>query len=548
MASSVSRSPRCVVIPAIKKSAVIPDQLVKKLAGKTLIQRALETALGVAPGEDIHVVTDSEEISLICERAGVRYFYNREYTISSLDIVRELRGVLEQLALRYTRLVIYRASSPLLTPADIEDAYACFVREDTDCLVTLKSVPYRVWSAKDGDIDMLLAGAGLDEAYVETKSLVMLKATALTPAARHTGRPLRVTPVYLNDRAIEIHSYQDWWICEKLLGRKHIVFVVAGYPAIGMGHIYRALMLAQEIADHRISFLCTRESELAASSIAARDYRTKVQQSADLAEDVLALRPDLVVNDMLDTGAAYVRALKDAGIAVVNFEDEGEGAALADLVVNALYEGRRTNARSLTGFRYFCLRDEFAQARRNEFRHPVRKVLATFGGTDPSDFTRKTLDAIFPLCVDAGISMHIVAGPGYAHKAELENHLAALSSPLAHFTAATNVMSQVMEGADLAVCSAGRTVYELAHMRIPAIVLAQHPREAMHTFAREQNGFAYLGCMADFNAQALRECFSRLLDASERRARYDRMRRFDFTGNKSRVVRRILSLLNNAQQ
>ena len=543
MASSLSLLPRCVVIPAIKKNAVIPDQLVKKLAGKALIQRALEVALGVAAGEDIHVVTDSEEISLMCERAGVRYFYNRDYTISSLNIVRELRSVLEQLARRYARLVIYRASSPLVTSADMEEAYARFVLEDTDCLVTLKSVQHRVWSAKNGDIDTLLSSGDEEAMYVETKSLVMLKASALTSAADHIGKPLRITPFYLADRAIEIHSYQDWWICEKLLSRKHIVFVVAGYPAIGMGHIFRALMLAHEITDHKISFLCTRESELAASSIAARDYPTKLQQSADLAEDVLALGPDLVINDILNTDAAYVGALKSAGIPVVNFEDEGEGASLADLVVNALYEERRRGMHSLSGFRYFCLRDEFLQAKRNDFRDPVRKVLVTFGGTDHSNFTRKTLDVIEPLCRKAGIAVHIVAGPGYAYKAELEKHLAELSSPLTHFTAATNVMSQVMEGADMAVCSAGRTVYELAHMRIPAIVLAHHQREAMHTFSREQNGFAYLGCMADFNARALRESFSRMLDASERRVLYNRMQRFDFTGNKARVVRRILALL-----
>ena len=56
---------RCVVIPAIKKNAVIPDQLVKRLAGKTLIQRALDTALAVAPGRDVIVVTDSDEIDAL---------------------------------------------------------------------------------------------------------------------------------------------------------------------------------------------------------------------------------------------------------------------------------------------------------------------------------------------------------------------------------------------------------------------------------------------------------------------------------------------------
>ena len=43
---------RCIIIPAIKKNAVIPDQLVKKLAGVTLIERAIETARAVAQGKE----------------------------------------------------------------------------------------------------------------------------------------------------------------------------------------------------------------------------------------------------------------------------------------------------------------------------------------------------------------------------------------------------------------------------------------------------------------------------------------------------------------
>jgi CMP-2-keto-3-deoxyoctulosonic acid synthetase len=60
-----------VVIPALKKNAVISDQLVKKLNEITLIQRAINTALSLTSNENILVVTDSEEISLICERNGV---------------------------------------------------------------------------------------------------------------------------------------------------------------------------------------------------------------------------------------------------------------------------------------------------------------------------------------------------------------------------------------------------------------------------------------------------------------------------------------------
>lgn len=529
---------RCIVIPAIKKNAVIPDQLVKRLAGVTLIERALRTARSVTSGEHIVVVTDSQEISLICERAGVGYRYNPDLRFTSLNIVREMRGVLDELAGRYEHLIIYRASCPLLTWVDIDDAWRRCVAADADGLVTVKSVRQRVWSRRGDTLDTLL-GEDEDETpvYIESKALIILRSGSLSDG------PKRIIPYFLNDRAIEINSYQDWWICEHLLRRRHVVFVVVGYPAIGMGHIYRALMLAHEITEHRITFLCTRESELAVSSIAAKDYRTLVQQGPDLAAEVLALEPDLVVNDILNTDAVYIKQLRAAGVRTVNFEDEGEGALSADLVVNALYEEHIDDPRFCYGPRFFCLRDEFAGARRNDFRQEARTVLITFGGTDNDDFTRRALDCIEPLCRERGIRIRVVVGPGYVHKEAMEAHVAALGSPLVEFTYATNIMSRMMEGADLAVCSAGRTVYELAHMRVPAIVVAHHEREARHTFARAHNGFAYLGIMSKVSDDTLRSVFLGLLDARERRRLFERQDRFSFARNKAQVVEKMLALL-----
>ena len=47
--------------------------------------------------------------------------------------------------------------------------------------------------------------------------------------------------------------------------------------------------------------------------------------------------------------------------------------------------------------------------------------------------------------------------------------------------------------ADLCVTSQGRTVFELASMGVPAVVLAQNEREAEHVFAGMGNGFINLG-------------------------------------------------------
>ena len=48
-------------------------------------------------------------------------------------------------------------------------------------------------------------------------------------------------------------------------------------------------MLAHEITNHKISFVCTRESELAVESIARKDYKIVRQGNEELADTVLRM-------------------------------------------------------------------------------------------------------------------------------------------------------------------------------------------------------------------------------------------------------------------
>ena len=49
-----------IIIPAIKKNVAFTDDLVKKLAGTSLVQRAIDKAKRIVPREHIYIVTDSE--------------------------------------------------------------------------------------------------------------------------------------------------------------------------------------------------------------------------------------------------------------------------------------------------------------------------------------------------------------------------------------------------------------------------------------------------------------------------------------------------------
>lgn len=539
---------RCIVIPAIKKNAVIPDQLVKKLAGTTLIERALNTARACAKGEDIITLTDSEEIGIICQRYQTRHLRDPKLRFHTWDIVAEMRDLLSDLASEYTHCIILRPSCPLLTWVDIDLAWKRYLVSGASSLITVRNVRQRLWRSRNAGPESLLAEAGRPDEQnyvVETRALIILNLDFLRGSATVAQKTI---PYFLNERGLEILGYQDWWICERLLERRKIVFVVAGYPSIGMGHVYRALMLAHEISAHKISFVCTAESGLAVESVASRDYPVTRQGDEPLYQTVIAQQPDLVINDFLNTNLEYMRKLVENSIRCVNFEDEGPGAALASLVINALYDQKDDSSRVRCGPDYFCLRDEFVNAERNPLRPKVSTLLITFGGTDQHNATERVLNLVEPICRLEGIAIRIVAGPGYAHKEKLEQRLAELANPFISFTWATNIMSRMMEGADLAICSTGRTVYELAHMRVPGLALATHAREATHPFARVAHGFAFAGIMDRISDAKILKLFLALLNQKRRALYWHRQNRLSFTGNKQRVVGLMLDQLEKTEE
>ena len=376
------------------------------------------------------------------------------------------------------------------------------------------------------------------------KSFVMVKKEAF----RREITRSKLFSYFLGDNNIEIKSHQDWWICEKLLQRKRILFVVAGSPSIGMGHIYRSLTLAHEIHDHEIIFMSTEDSGLALKKISEKYYQT-FHQKDSLTKEVLALKPDLVINDFLNTSKEYVSSLMRTDIKVVNFEDFSDGAPITDLTINELidepiYDSKNT----VWGSSYLFLRDEFNDAKVHSFTEKVTTVLITFGGTDPKNYTLKILEKIYKFCRQKNIEIRIVTGAGYGHKEELSKFVQKINYPGIHFTWATNIMSHVMEEAQIAISSNGRTIYELAHMNIPAIIVAQNKREEMHKFSNMQNGFINLGILNSEDELKLVETNLRKLveDDDYRLSQLNKMKRYNFLQNKSKVVHMIMNVLNNS--
>jgi spore coat polysaccharide biosynthesis predicted glycosyltransferase SpsG len=330
--------------------------------------------------------------------------------------------------------------------------------------------------------------------------------------------------------------------------KKRLVFRIIGNKQVGMGHIYRALTLAREFSDHEVLFVTDLANQIVVESLLKEDYWVGVYEVRDVTKQIRSLKPDAVIYDALDTSRQDIEEVRRSGAVVISFEDLGDGAHYTDLTVNELFDKPQFEGdHILWGHDYFFLRDEFETVQTHRFEKSVDGIMLAFGGTDQHNLSRIVFRAIKQFCKKHRISIHIVTGPGYRGYDSLESETAKEEG--VYLTHASGVISSIMEQVQLAITSNGRTVYEFAHMNIPSIVIAQHDREITHAFADETNGFIQLGLYQPRKTSALvLSALERMVQDTEfRRLMYRRISAFNFNGNKRKIAKILLQLIEGTR-
>ena len=248
----------------------------------------------------------------------------------------------------------------------------------------------------------------------------------------------------------------------------------------------------------------------------------------------------IVINDKLDTDVNYIQSLKENNFKVINFEDLGGGSKLADLVVNAIYPEKEFVKNHFFGQDYFILRDEFILSNEKVVQKEVKNVLITFGGVDPNNYTEKVIKTINQFCENNNIVVNVIAGFGYESFESIKKY-----SSVNIMKNVSNISDYMLE-ADLIFTSAGRTVYEVASIGTPTIVLEQNERESTHFFASNQYGFSNLGLGYKLGDSTLREEFLRLINSFEtRKEMSELMKKQDLKIGRKRVHKLIQDIIQD---
>lgn len=534
-----------IIIPARGGSKGIPRKNLRTLAGKPLIYYSIQTALSLEKeGVDVDVYVSSEdnEILALSQQFGAQII-KRDPVLSgdlvTLDsVICEAYRKVESKA--YDLVITMQPTSPLLKKQSLLQAIKKMEESpNVETVLSVTSDAHLSWKKEEGafvpNYEKRLNRQELPNIYKETGGFVIARSFLLREGIR-IGKNVDVFELN-GPESIDIDDFSDWSLCEYYVKRKQILFIVAGYREIGMGHVYNALSIANEILEHEITFLVDNKSQLAFDKIASNHYKVIKQKAPTLLEEVHNLNPDIIINDRLDTDKEEILEMKKIASHLINFEDLGSGASEADLVFNAMYPERESPANHFYGLDYFILRDEFLFADRHIPRNEVKRVLVCFGGVDPNDFTRRIV-SIFQ--VYQQIEVSVIVGLGYEHFEVLKEDYPQLTI----MQNVSNISTEIAK-ADIVFTSAGRTTFETASIGTPAIILCQNQRETTHFFAWDEYGFKNLGLGSKVTNQAIENAIKEVFELSVREEMIQKMNSSNLRNGKTNVLQKIRNLISN---
>ena len=520
------------IIPARGGSDRVPYLNIKRLGDFPLLAHTIRAAKEARGIDRVIVSTDDETVAGIARAHGAEVPFLRPPELSGdlsslMPVVRHAVTESEKGALPPDVVLVLQATTPFRTAKSIEDALARIATGRFTAVVSVTSDLSLRWRAEDGLLRPLFDRAGRrdeqEPIYLENGAIVAIRRDVLDKDARFGDS---VGFVVLDRReGFTVHDLEDFWMAERLLREPRILFRVDGSRVMGMGHVYRSLAVAEALREGsraEISFLMSADHAEGIATVSKSGYPVRVFKSGGLEallDSISDFAPSVVINDLPLVEETYLRSLARLGALTINLVDTLDDLERvsrdAQFVISVMNEDRETPEGFYGGPAFAILRRHF-QGRERVFRDKPVKILLTFGGADPQGLTLKVARALAPLTHD--IEVISVAGPAFPHTRVFEALQRTLGKNLPLVSGLEVQIADLMLDADLVLCSGGMSVYEIAALGAPGVVLAQNAREdrRMREFSRFGT-IEYLGLGVDVDETTILDAVRGLLADRGRR-------------------------------
>lgn len=478
------------VIPARAGSKGIPNKNIRIVGGHPLIYYSIKNALSSNYITDVIVSTDSPEVQIIAAQMGVKVKW-RDVGLCGDEVTLDTviaDAVPEE---KWNYVITMQPTSPTLQVSTLDSAIEYAIEKDLDTVISAINAPHLSWGEKDGkkvpNYVERLNRQFMPPCYMETGAFVISKASVVTEKTR-IGEKVDIYEVP-EDEAQDVDTFEDLRSVAATLDKERVAIYVNGNNKRGIGHIYRALEIADEFFVKPDIYYDINQTD---EKVFGKTTHTLIPVNgiAELFDKCKENNYTIFINDILTTSIDYMIGLRSVlpKAKIVNFEDDGEGILKADLVFNALFnENDFPHVHS--GEKYYISGKTFMFYKPIKILDKVKRVFISFGGADPQNYSDRLLNMIckpeykqYEFVVVLGRAKYNVDALMEYNRYDNIKVLYDVSN-----------MPELMTSCDIGITSRGRTGYELAILGIPSISMAQNAREEKHGFVCNENGFTYIG-------------------------------------------------------
>jgi spore coat polysaccharide biosynthesis predicted glycosyltransferase SpsG len=300
----------------------------------------------------------------------------------------------------------------------------------------------------------------------------------------------------------------------------NFVFWTEGGRGIGMGHISRSLVIAGELlkCGHHGTFIINDDPSVRDRLTAEGFTFTLGDMDARSLPPFAGKAPKTIVLDTKKDVTALMQTLKSSGHRLILLDNITPARLAADVVIypSAIFENDLDWAgftgRVYGGARYVPVDGTYLQAReryRSLKHEPPYCILVTMGGSDPGQLTHRIVGSLLPL--PRTVKINVVIGPAFTTDPRL-SRLEKENTPGLTFIRGQANLASLMAGAHLAFTAVGTTIYELATVGVPAIIIANYAEDRRDLERYRKLGMNLpLGFYRDVRPLQIREAASRLI-------------------------------------
>lgn len=305
-----------------------------------------------------------------------------------------------------------------------------------------------------------------------------------------------------------------------------IVIRADGGKDIGLGHVMRTLVLANELrVNNEVIFICRNSlgeplKYLAGiEKIKSEGFEIILVSERNLIDDIKVvqetLNADVLITDSYDVDEEYFVELKRKFKFTGYIDDVNICKLDVDFIINQNinatnleYEFKSIETTKLfLGPQYCLLREEFRNNNNYNIKDKVEDILITVGGMDNDSNTIKIIKEIQHL----DCNIHVVIGSAFDDTIIKKIEIIEKEDKKIKSYKNAN-MALLMKQADIAISATGSTVYELAAMKVPTvgIIVAENQIEICNEM-NKKGLIIGVGKLYDNNNEILKKSIESLI-------------------------------------